>query len=207
MAATKYPVTSVERVALASKFGTVFIRGQELPAPVFKPGYHTFSFIEFVEMSGGEFWHLLQRLACWSQDTVINLVDSHIDFVKAGELGDDSYHLLSRIAGTAEDYKGGLIANDRRLDGMLAGAWFPDSCEWGIWGELTVSTLVVGFRRPPPKPFAELAAECGLRPWTLDEILHLAQLDFGIFPREPAKPANLEAYEKYCAEFRRNYSK
>lgn len=135
---------------------------------------------------------------------MIRLVTTEPDFAA---LNDDAHTVAIPVAGSFEDYIKVFLANDRTLDTMYAGAWFSDSAQWGIWGVRMLSTMVVGFRREPPKPFAELARECGLRPQTMDEILDLTRLDFGIGYSKPPKPEWVDKYEQYCAEFRRNYSR
>lgn len=183
---------------------------KSLPQQAFRPGYGAFAFLEFAEMSSPEFWFFLRRLGGWSGDRTVTtfcLDPPQEEFLSTfGRLGAVEAALTSRFREYCTALRDPEAARPRfdLVAGMLRGAWFPPSLKWAAVGERTLSTIVFGFSGGPP-PFSEFASDCGLKSHSLDEMLEIAKLDFGIYPHKLTSAAALSAWQSYCLQLRGNY--
>jgi hypothetical protein len=153
-------------------------KDRRLPEQVFQAGYGHFRFLEFDRAMSGSFWELITRLA-------IAAGDSRIDTLVLDPDAAGYYHkhfgcygaIELSTSASAEEYCARLAApfEDSPADALLFHAdvavWISESCRWAAWGERGTEMAILGFRDDFAPPVEQSAADCGLKLFSLAEML------------------------------------
>lgn len=204
-------MTPADPLAVRQRAASSLRLGAALPNQVLLPELRPVGFLGYPEMSGANFWEFLRRLGAWSGDGKVAVISMDPDYVERTDGLHGAFEIP--LSSSAHNYRAELDRNfpaGQYLPDLLiskALAWLPRSRVWAIYGEREVSTVVVASRRAPEPSFEEMARESGLPPLTLEEILDIARMDFGLYDQAPelSRPGSRERWEAYAAEFRRNY--
>jgi hypothetical protein len=190
---------------ILSKLDTATLRAHRLPQQVFRDGYGDFACIEFDIFSGARFWHLLQGLAANAGDGAVICMALDPDPVEYFFKEFGMYGAIEIDAGgSADQYFAALSSSpetspaDSLLHNSEVLAWCSRSLDWLMWGERSLTVVMLGLRRGFAGSVSSIATDSGVRVFSPDDAI--PGLISASFPNDEASPA-------WTEEFLRNYSK
>ena len=149
-----------------------------LPALVFRPGYDRFRFLEFDVTTSERFWNVLSALAVSSQDSHVNLIVLEPDPIDYFFKRFHKYGALRfEVNASPNDYSEGLetAPANSPADALLYNseviAWFPDSCNWALWGERSRGVAVLGVKNGCSISVESILREASLPNVSVDQAL------------------------------------
>ena len=163
---------------LISRLSSIVNLANRLPALVFKLGYDRFRFLEFDVTTSEQFWNTLQGLALSSQDSHVNLVVLEPDPIDYFFKRFQRYGALRfEVSVSPNDYSEALetVPGNSPADALLYNseviAWFPDSCNWALWGERSRGVAVFGVKNHCSIPVESILREASLPNVSVDQAL------------------------------------